>query len=99
MNEKSSEAEEIVKILNQLGIQTSVAHVKDIIRQENDEKGAEMKQAPEIYILGRQVNGVYVEYYEIPTKDRLYSNAKVNAEKLAEVFNVDCPEGTWRVLK
>lgn len=54
-----------------------------------------MMQAPEIYILGRWLNGVYVEYLGDGSIRNIYDAIDV----VNHLQKWEKQEGTWRVLK
>ncbi len=62
-----------------------------------------MNKYPDVYILGRQVNGVYVEYK--PSGIRELKNAQDKAECLNQelarlaIPNFSIEKGEWKVLK
>lgn len=54
-----------------------------------------MLSYPEVYILGRQVDGVYVEYFG--TLEHCCFEEVIKMKKLLNKWNRD--GGTWKILK
>lgn len=58
-----------------------------------------MLSYPELYILGRQVDGVYVEYLHGPEQADLFFNYTIARDERNHMNKTSMKDGEWKILK
>lgn len=54
---------------------------------------------PEVYILGRQVDGVYVEYLHGSEQADLFFDYAIACDERNHMNQTNTKDGTWKILK
>lgn len=58
-----------------------------------------MLSYPELYILGRQVDGVYVEYLHVSEQADLFFDYTIARDERNHMNKTNMKDGTWEILK